>query len=298
MSGANNEFARLSTLGTGITVTDPSNIIDAQDSNTIVTGDHRRRALTGVPAPATSVSSIQRVAPFYSPEGDILGYVPIYSSSAVEYEALIAGTPGLVSRWKLDETVGTTADDDIGGNDGTYNGGATLNQTALVSGSGKSVLFDGVNDNVQVPDAASLDITGDLSLEAWVKLTSKGASEHTIFLKNGSYYMRVIEGATTHYVQFLIWSGAVLKAVTADAGSFTLGTKHHLVGTYDGTNLRVYVDGVLVKTGAATGAIDSTASDLLLMSGVGWAKGNGDDFAVYNVTLPPQTISDHHEVGA
>ncbi len=75
-----------------------------------------------------------------------------------------AAVAGLVAHWKLDETSGTTALDSSGrGFNGTYQGGAALNQPGVY---GTAVEFDGVDDRVQVP-ALNLN-SNAVSLTAWV----------------------------------------------------------------------------------------------------------------------------------
>ncbi len=69
--------------------------------------------------------------------------------------------------WHFNENSGTpTADATTNGNNGTLNG-PTWTTGRFEAG----LNFDGVNDYVLVNDASSLDITGELTLEAWIKPT-------------------------------------------------------------------------------------------------------------------------------
>jgi hypothetical protein len=61
---------------------------------------------------------------------------------------------GLVAYWKLDDASGTTADDSVGSNTGTWNG--TLGSqwtTGKINGGGN---FNGTDNYVNVPDDPSL----------------------------------------------------------------------------------------------------------------------------------------------
>jgi hypothetical protein len=90
--------------------------------------------------------------------------------------------PGLVGSWSFDETTGTTAADGSGlGNTGTLNGPV---HTAGKLGNG--LRFDGVNDWVTVADADPLDLTTQMTLEAWVYPTSGGNSWRTAVLKEST----------------------------------------------------------------------------------------------------------------
>lgn len=83
---------------------------------------------------------------------------------------VLADSP--VAYWKLDETSGTTATDSVGGNNGTYTGGYTLNQPGIPSTGRPSVLFDGTSGYVNLGAPAALNLTAAWTLEAWVYLIS------------------------------------------------------------------------------------------------------------------------------
>jgi hypothetical protein len=72
-------------------------------------------------------------------------------------------SPDLVANWKLDENADVMAHDETTENDGTIYG------ASWVPGiSGSALSFDGSNDYVEVPDSDSLDVVGDMTLEAWI----------------------------------------------------------------------------------------------------------------------------------
>lgn len=76
----------------------------------------------------------------------------------------------------LDETSGlVAANQGTHAPDGSYEGGVLLNQTGMSAGVTVSAQFDGVNDYINVPDHADLDILGDLTLEALIYPTSFAA---------------------------------------------------------------------------------------------------------------------------
>ena len=78
-----------------------------------------------------------------------------------------------VALWHFDEGTGTTAyDASTNGNDGVVS-----NATWTTDGRfGSALVFDGENDYVKVPDHASLDLTGEVTVEAWVKGQGAGFS--------------------------------------------------------------------------------------------------------------------------
>src|SRR3989344_8994034 len=79
--------------------------------------------------------------------------------------------------WALNENGGAVANDSSGnGNTGAISGGATYTTGGIPAtpGNVSALTFDGVDDYVQVPDAAALDVTGVLSISAWVKTSNAG----------------------------------------------------------------------------------------------------------------------------
>src|SRR5437660_5494713 len=84
---------------------------------------------------------------------------------------------GLVAAYSFDQGSGTIASD-LSGNGNT----ATLHNATFVAGGkyGGAVSLNGTNASVTVPDSASLDLTGGMTLEAWVRSTSFAASQTLI----------------------------------------------------------------------------------------------------------------------
>ena len=78
----------------------------------------------------------------------------------------LCSTP--IVHWRFDEDQGTTAYDSVGDNDGTLVNGPSWTVGHFLS----ALEFDGVNDYVRVPDNSSLDINGEITISAWIRLNS------------------------------------------------------------------------------------------------------------------------------
>ena len=79
---------------------------------------------------------------------------------------------GLVAAYGFEETTGTAVDDSSGkGNPGTIVG---RRRASTAGRFGRALTFDGVNDCVNVADAATLDLTNAMTLEAWVNPPTAG----------------------------------------------------------------------------------------------------------------------------
>ena len=146
------------------------------------------------------------------------------------------------------------------------NVGTPAGDPVTVSGMiGGAVDFDG-NDEISITDAASLDIAGTITIQGWVKtldttfypmLLSKGTV-------NSAYLLFVNQDAASKPLLRLVGVGDT-QATTSVAD----GVWHHIVGTYDGTIERVYVDGVQENTNTVSGAILTHNNPLYLGSATG-----------------------------
>ncbi len=104
--------------------------------------------------------------------------------------------------------------------------------------------------------------------------------------------------AINHQFAFSINIGGALKTATATLPTIVVGTSYFVVGTYDGVNVRIYVNGVLQGTTAATGAIsyasigsyglafgnDPSLTDANLQGSMGIA-------GIYNYALSQATLT-------
>jgi hypothetical protein len=222
-------------------------------------------------------------------------------------DAVLADTP--VSYWRLDETSGTTAADSKGSSPGTYTNGPTLGQAGALPDTinNKAAAFDGVNDNVNVPYAAALN-TAQFTLEFWAKPTGGAGTWRTPV---NSWWER--PQGVAPYKGYGIWAvnADTWDALAAYSSSYVeivgprivLNAWVHLVETFDGTTLRLYVNGVQAASGAVTGYTANTGAPLLIGGsdyGSGLTEpfpGVVDDVAVYNSALTAAKIRTHYNAG-
>ena len=160
---------------------------------------------------------------------------------------------GLVSYWPFDEGSGTTANDAVNGNDGMINGATYTTDKAPVIGNDYALAFDG-NDYVRVLDSGTLEPT-TVTVAAWVKAPSSPGSNRYILGKGGqacsaaSYALYTRGGG----LYFYVYNPATSYRLSPGAGTWVWdGEWHHVVGTYDGSYVRLYVDGAEIGTGTPT----------------------------------------------
>jgi len=197
---------------------------------------------------------------------------------------------GLVLAFGFEETAGTTANDSsTAKNNGTING-ATSNATGKF---GRALSFDGSNDRVDVPDAASLDLTTGMTLEAWVKPTTNVGWRTVLLKERGTndllYALYSSNGSKPRTENF-----TTAENTAAGTAALPLNAWSHLAATYDGTNLRFYVNGALVTTKATSGAMPNTANPLRIGGNAIWGEyfsGLIDEVRVYNRALSAAEIT-------
>ena len=139
----------------------------------------------------------------------------------------------------------------VGDNDGTLLHGAAY--TAGKVGLGFS--FDGVDDYVSVPNSSSLWALGDhFSIEAWVypENLPEGDPYYDLGIVVREDYASGFALATKGDA-FGLWIGPGSGyGLIATGNPITTHRWYHVVGTFDGATARIYVNGVLEGTQAAT----------------------------------------------
>src|SRR5205807_10311754 len=163
-------------------------------------------------------------------------------------DAVVADNP--VAYWRLGEASGTVASDLRGAHQGTYAYNPSLAQPgALFNDPATSVGFDGTTQFVQVPSDASTN-TATFSFEIWVRPTGgsgnyRGVITDRFYPRGYNLYL----GPSGNW-QYWINDGSGMAVI--GGGTSTLNAWHHVVGTFDGTNAILYVNGVQVASTVLT----------------------------------------------
>jgi hypothetical protein len=90
------------------------------------------------------------------------------------------------------------------------------------------------------------------------------------------------------------------RRVQAAPGTVVSGAVYHVVGTYDGSVQRLFVNGVQVASATFTGALGVNGNNLVLGSwdaGSEFLSGRIDEVAVYNKVLSAAQIANHYSRG-
>jgi hypothetical protein len=198
--------------------------------------------------------------------------------------------PSLVGYWRLDEGSGTTAADASGNsNHGTLVGGPSWSAGQFAG----ALSFDGVDDYVNCGNGASLNITSRITVALWVKSASLPAQYDALLMKTNSTSWTNGYGLfynSSNQVRFFVshWSANVASATITSPTQW-----NHIAGVFDGSSVRIYVNGVEGTSDPYTGAITSTTASLAIGRGASNLYNfNGliDEARIYNRALSAAEI--------
>lgn len=214
---------------------------------------------------------------------------------------------GLVGHWPLDESSGLTASDASGnGNDGTL-----TNMTGAEWTSGKvagGLAFDGIDDEVIVPDHDILDGMDQMSIAFWIYPTIVDGNPR------GPISKRVHWTTEYSYGIFLYTGHHLTIDISGNNNRFACPSVmqanrwYHITVVFDGTlpeddRVTVYMDGALEHTAyESSTAIPNTSSDFIIGhlfgNNSGYFAGTIDDVRLYNIALTEQEILALYQAGS
>ncbi|MBI3556830.1 MAG: hypothetical protein HY074_11250 [Deltaproteobacteria bacterium] len=240
--------------------------------------------------------SIEEVAVFPTPLSAAKILTHFQAGRPMYKDRILADQP--VAYWRLGESGSGMPAADVSGqsNNGVYTGtGMTMSNLGAVTGTNTNsddgntaVGFDGTGNGwVNINSSASLKPAATVSVEAWVYFTGAAfAAENPIMAKYPGatgYLLDLVNGTPQFFVK-----GTTSPTVISTAGLLPKNVWVHMAGTYDGTTIRYYQNGVLSGSQASTGAItqDNTAATIgAYLNGLHPFQGYISEVAVYNYML-------------
>ena len=208
-------------------------------------------------------------------------------------------TNGLVGAWLFDEGKGEAVTDS---SDNGLDGKIAKGKPKWVDGKFDGAMEFGGQDMVTVDDDNALDLE-EFTIAAWVNIPKVSGAWQIIASKEHRNPTGRNYGLFGH-----INSGVVHYSFTTNSGwkSFdaktvvTDGDWHHVAGTYDGSDFKLYLDGA-VDAQVSPGTKPDNHDNFFFIGGcdIGgyWMTGVIDEVVLYNRALSEQELNDLIEDG-
>jgi hypothetical protein len=215
----------------------------------------------------------------------------------------MALTDNIISYWKMDEAAGNLQDE-TNAHDATYNG-ALYSQTGKIN---TSIGFDGDNDYANVGHLSEIEDGDDFTVSAWIRGHAWDDGVRCTFFSgdiagnNRSVTIRVDPADSK--VEMYVWNtlnvGHTIKGGTALTANGA--TWYHVVGTYDGSNLKLYVNGSSDAVAVAhTGNLDDITGDYRIGScgdGSQFFHGEIDEVGLWDRAITSAEVTSLYNSGA
>ena len=208
-----------------------------------------------------------------------------------------------ISYWKFDEGIGTLALDSVDANDGTVYGATWI--TGIV---GDTLSFDGVDDYVLIPQDSSLEPESNITLECWINANEQVNGVIVGKLLNDNIYYSYVLAIQNGMLTFSVCSAEADCSPSVELNYAPYyNAWHHIAGTYDGTSITLYVDGLPANFDyydKNIGYYDSQVYVGIIQVpefGPNYFLdafiGKIDEVAIYDRALPSSEISQHYLKG-
>jgi len=171
--------------------------------------------------------------------------------------------------------------------------------------------FSGKDNYINCGNSSSLELTGDMTIEAWIYPTGLNYdADHGIIVKKGdcthasrdAYYLELTGSSLPANINFSLSDGPSLSYYTVQGVIPSLNKWYHVASTYDRAEgkVRVYVDGLLRKTFDRNTQTKPAASHNVFIGREGSQNYSGrrfigkiDEVRLYNRALSETEIQDY-----
>ncbi|MGK5082605.1 LamG-like jellyroll fold domain-containing protein [Bdellovibrionota bacterium FG-1] len=204
---------------------------------------------------------------------------------------VLAGQPK--GYWRLGEPVGSLSAIDLSGNTntGTYTGGYTLGTAGAITGDGDTAAtFNGTTGYVTTASTTAINPTSQLSMSAWINPAAANTNSGIIYKGSFASAQGDYQLILNTNIYFRLNGGAVTLIGPVPANN----TWSHVVATYDGAMMKIYVNGSSSWSTAYSTVVNSSNTPLVIgahYSSSYTFNGSIDDVAVFDYALNPQQIS-------
>lgn len=184
---------------------------------------------------------------------------------------------------RMGEPSGTTATDEIGSLDGTYNNTPTLAATGAFGGdTNTAVTFNGTNEWLSVPDGAAIDPGDTWTISMWIKRGRTGIAE-VLYRKGHDGPMLYLTAGN----KFIVGKANGGTLLTSVASLTSTSAWYHIVATKSGSTTDLWINGVSNNVLGTNATTTTTATDLSIGRddrASDYFMGSIDEVAIWNAT--------------
>ncbi len=144
---------------------------------------------------------------------------------------------------------------------------------------------------VRIPDSSKLDISNSITIEAWVNIAQVPSTDVSLIVDkqasgDSGYRLAVQKSGNDALIEFGTYNGVGSNELNSN-NPMSLNQWHHVIGTWDGTTKRVYIDGVLENSVNWVGPIVNNDLNALIGADESWLdsfyfNGTIDEVRIYN----------------
>jgi len=196
----------------------------------------------------------------YDIAGNVGTSAPVSLNVAIQDDTAGSLPAGLVAAYSFDETQDTLVRD-ISGN---ANDGVLIGATRTSTGKhGNALSFDGIDDSVDLKGLDIPDANG-LTLSLWMNADDFDTYDARLLSKATGYqdqeHFWMLSTFSSKSVRFRLKADGSTSTLISKDGVLQTGRWHHVAATYDGQQMRIYVDGQQVASQSKTGIVDANST--------------------------------------
>lgn len=250
-------------------VSSPSIYVNGVLNGTVSASSWNHIVITSTTSVSASQFEVGRANSSYAANNSQIDEVRLYNRvlSPADISTLYNFAPGPTAYWKIDEDSGQTINDSSGnglsGTLGTDSSVASDDPTWTTGKYGSALNLDGSNDFVNITDSANINPVNAITISYWIYPISLGTMRPISKDDNGANREYLFQTTGAGAINFGFWnSGGTLNSANSANGVLTANNWYYVSGTYDGTTIKEYINGVLIASTSWAGQTlkDGTAN--------------------------------------
>ncbi len=196
---------------------------------------------------------------------------------------------------------GNANDESGNGNNGVVSGAVLT--TDKNGNANSAYLFDGTGDSIECPNSLLLS-PDQITISVWVNPTEILEQDRYIIFRSNNYFIDAMRGwGGANKPHFYMYDAAAASVSASSSVSLIAAQWNHLVGTYDGSTMRMYLNNNLVGSAVLIPPLNHPVSNLIIgayttvPSSTAGFNGIIDEVRIYNRALSSTEVANLYTAG-